>query len=223
MKRVLASFLALFGGAAAAQPEATVQTIDPKALRYTMPTVAADSIEFVMPTKDTFEGAPQFHEDEWAQLEFFPASRLGEVQRSLSEYKPFEESNRGKYGWERIYSRSVPRSVFIAGPNAAARIAAHLEATPGNSPILTTTSRPLGQVKGGFSIRLSPDTILYGLENNTGILILGALQEAGGDHAILTNVFSKLNLTEHLIMVDWRGQFILTSTQTNGQIEIWRP
>lgn len=58
-----------------------------------MPTVAADSIDYVLPTKESFQGAPQFHEDEWAQLEFFPKARLGEIQKMLKEYKSFEAKN----------------------------------------------------------------------------------------------------------------------------------
>lgn len=64
MKRILFIFLAVFGANAMTHAEPPIRTIDSKSIRFTMPTVAADDIQFVMPTKESFEGALQFHEGE---------------------------------------------------------------------------------------------------------------------------------------------------------------
>src|SRR5687768_11418566 len=154
MKRIFTALLTTMGLTAGAQSERPVQSIDPKSLRFSMPTVAADDLQFVVPNKATFEGAPQFHEDEWCQIEFFPKSRLGEIQKLLSEYKAFEEKHRTQYGWNEIYARKIARSTLLKtnpGPSTIARI---LGATSLPAPILTTSSRPLGQVKDGFTLAL---------------------------------------------------------------------
>ena len=79
MKKFIPALLASLGiGAATAAPE--VQRIDPRTIRFTMPTIAADELQFIVPTKETFEGAPQFHEDEWCQLEFFPEDRVADIK-----------------------------------------------------------------------------------------------------------------------------------------------
>ncbi|MCW0371157.1 hypothetical protein [Xanthomonas sacchari] len=93
MKKIITSTLTALGRASSAQAD-PVQTVDAKSIRFSMPTVAADQIDFVMPTKESFEGAPQFHEDEWRQLEFLPVARLQEIKRRLAEYKSFELGHR---------------------------------------------------------------------------------------------------------------------------------
>lgn len=42
---------------------------------FFMPTAAADDIQFAEPTEKPFQCAPQFHENEWYQLEFFRRGR----------------------------------------------------------------------------------------------------------------------------------------------------
>lgn len=84
MKKVFAALLAALGLSSGVQAEAPIQSIDPKSIRFTMPTVAADEIQFIVPTKDTFAGAPQFHEDEWSQVEFLSSNRLSETQKALN-------------------------------------------------------------------------------------------------------------------------------------------
>lgn len=223
MKKLLAPLMALFGAANAEQLKPNVEMIDINAILYTMPTVAADSIEFSVPTPESFVGAPQFHEDEWAQLEFFSESRLGEIQKALSEHKPFEKSHRGQYGWSKIYARHITRQPLFQSSQSLSHIASSFSAELGNSPILVTTSKPLGQVKNGFSFPIAPKVNLYGLSDSSGITVLGAILEPGADDHVLTEVFSKLNTEHNLILVDWRSQMILVAVEPSGQINVWRP
>lgn len=224
MRKLLASFLAVFrvsSVAGAKSPE--VVTVDPKALHYTMPTVAADSLGFAIPSEDTFAGAPQFHEDEWAQIEFFPRKRLEELQNRLVEYKRFEREHRSSAGWSSIYARSIERSAVVDGPSSVARLASTLGASMGNSPILHIASRPLGQVRGGFSIEVGPDVYVYGHEGEVGITTLAVILFAGADNQVLVSTFSRLGQSHGLILVDWRAQQILVSAAPDGRVEVWQP
>ena len=223
MKKLLAPLLAIFGVARAAQPPPKVEMVDTKAIRYTMPTVAADSLEFAVPTRESFEGAPQFHEDEWAQLEFFPKDRLEEIKKLLAEYKRFEQAHRGKYGWDQIYARRIARRPIIAGSDATDRLAATLNAIPTNAPILLTSSSALGQVKNGFTVPLTPKINLYGLKSESGITVLGVILDSGANDLTLTKVFAKLNAKYDLILVDWRRQMVLVGVHSNKDIDVWRP
>jgi hypothetical protein len=223
MKKILAPLLAIFGVSSTAQPQPKVAMVDAQSIRYTMPTVAADHLEFVIPTRESLEGAPQFHEDEWAQLEFFPKSRLDEIKHLLSEYKPFELSHRGQYGWDKIYARNISRKEVITGQDAVNRLASGFGVAPGNAPILTTSSRALGQIKNGFTVLLAPKVNLYGLKNESGITVLAAILDSGADDLVLTKAFAQLSATYGLVLVDWRRQMVLVGVQTNGDIDIWRP
>lgn len=222
MKKLLTSALAALGMASSSQA-APVETVDAKAIRFTMPTVAADQIEFVMPTKESFDRAPQFHEDEWRQLEFFPVARLAEIKQKLSEYKVFEQTHRTSHGWTEIYARRLGSSDVLLGKGAVAQIAQALSAKQINAPILTTTSRPLGQVKGGFTVSLKGGVFLYGLTSESGVGALAAMVERGGDDTQLTRAFSVLSKAHKLILVDWRAQMLLVSVAPSGELNVWRP
>jgi len=222
MKKIVSAALAAIGLGGNAQSAPPVVTIDPGTIRYTMPTVAADDIQFVMPTQQSFEGAPQFHEDEWRQLEFYPASRLSNLQARLREYKAFEQQHRTPNGWTKTYARRMDGPAILQSVSVAA-IAELLRAQVQPSPILTTTSRPLGQVKDGFTIRVADSVFLYGTASTAAITSLAALVEQGGDDQRLTEVFSRLHAQHQLVLIDWRKQLILSSVGSDGRISVWRP
>ncbi len=202
-------------------PKAEHKTVDVASIRYSMPTVAADALSFVMPTQATFDGAPQFHEDEWCQIEFLPADGLKGLQATLTAYKTFEQTHRMQYGWSKIFSRRLDRHVLIEGADAVCRLAGLFGTAPANAPILTTASRPLGQVDGGFAIRPSSDVLLYGLADERGITALGAMVH--GDDMQLSQTFSSLYSSFGLVLVDWRQQLALCSVGADGNFAIWRP
>jgi hypothetical protein len=220
MRRIIAAAFASIGLGATAQPILPSTAVDAKTVRFSMPTVAAEDIKFVVPTRETFEGAPQFHEDDWRQVEFFPSSRLAEIKTHLTEYKSFEAKHRTKYGWTEIYARNLPR-MPVLGSSGIADLAGLLSATKLPAPILTTASKPLGQVKDGFTLRLSSSVFLYGLSGGDGIMSLAALVD--GDDSSLTKAFLTLNRKYQLVLVDWRAQMLLVSTTSTGQVNIWRP
>jgi hypothetical protein len=222
MKKLFAPLLAVFGTSAATAPTPKVATIDSSVVLYSMPTVAADSLEYFVPTQESFKGAPQFHEDEWGQVEFFPKSRLAEIQGLLGKFKRFEQQHRRNSGWDEVFARRIERSTLVSGSDSVSRVASTLSATPGNSPILIAGSSPLGQVKSGFSIAVAPGVHLYGLKSGTTVTMLAALLSQADDMD-LVRVFTKLNATEDLVLVDWRSQFMLVSVDAGGRVEMWRP
>jgi len=197
------------------------KTMDTGSIRYSMPTIAADDIAFVVPTEATFQGAPQFHEDEWCQIEFLPAGALDELQTTLAAYKVFEQAHRLQHGWSEIFVRKLERTPLIEGTDAVRKLADLFGTMPVNSPILTTTSRPLGQVDGGFALMPSSDVLLYGLADERGILALGAMVD--GDDMQLSQVFLQLHSSFRLLLVDWRQQLALCSVGADGNFGVWRP
>ena len=222
MKKILSALFATIGLSSATHAEPAVQMMDAKSIGFTMPTVAADDIQFVMPTKESFEGAPQFHEDQWCQLEFFSQDRLAEIQEILFEYKTFEKKHRTKNGWNEIFARRLKREPVMSGINAT-NLAKSIQANLLPSPILTTTSSALGQVKDGFTVEVSNSVFLYGINSGQGINTLGAIVEKGGDNSQLAFTFIKMHKEYKLIMVDWRLQQLLMSVNDDGEINVWYP
>ncbi len=201
----------------AAQAAIKTEKADTKSIQYSMSTIAADSIEYVLLSKDSFQGAPQFHEDEWAQLEFFPKSYLSEIQKLLREFKSFEKENRTQYGWNKIYVRKISRTPILP-------VGASLNdfGTVIPAPILFASSKSLGQVKDGFSIKLGENAHLYGITSVRGTTVLAA-HLAGADDLLLTKAFTRINRKYSLILVDWRQQLVLVSVASTGEIDVWHP
>ena len=197
--------------------------IDPSKVLASMPTVSADEIQFELPTQKSFEGAPQFHEDEWCQIEFFHKDRLGEIQETLHEYKAFEEKHRTKNGWREIYARRIKREIMVFGDNAITDLASSVDGKILPSPILTITSSPLGQVKNGFSLDIATSVLLYGVNDIQGINTLGAKFNSDGDNSKLAFLFIEIYKKYGLIMVDWPAQQILWSVSDDENIRVWNP
>jgi hypothetical protein len=223
MKNYLSFVLTALGLASPSKGAAVETTVKIEAIRFSMSTVAADELELGLPTAESLEGAPHFHEDEWRQLEFLPFSRLDEVQQKLREYKNFEKIHRTACGWTKIYARRLESSDVMTGGDVVARIALATAAERLPAPILTVTSRPLGQVKGGFTLGLPNSLLLYGLCGETGVGVLAAIAPRGGDDRHVTNTFITLNRAYKLVLVDWRSQMVLVGVLPSGDINMWRP
>lgn len=222
LKNLLVAGLSAIGIGNAAAGAPSVSTLDPRKISFTLPTVAADDLQFEVPTQQSFEGAPQFHEDTWRQLEFYPDARLAELQGRLKEYKAFEQRNRIANGWKDIYARRIPAAPVL-GTAGTKDVAEFLRGKLQPAPILTTTSSPLGQVKGGFTVRINSTVFLYGVTSGAPVTVLGAVVEQGGDDQALTAAFTRLHRQYKVILVDWRSQMVLVDVDRTGGINIWRP
>ncbi len=197
-----------------------METINTDNILYSIPTISDDDITYVIPTHKSFTNAPQFHEDEWCQLQFFHISQLEDIKSVLGMYKKFELSHRTKYGWSDIYVRKLNIDNIHISIDELTQILS-TKTTP--SPILTTSSKPLGQVKDGFSLKTKNGVLLYGIESNGIINNLCSILESSTDNINLIKVFNKLNREKNLILVDWRQQFILVSVDSQDNINIWNP
>lgn len=195
--------------------------VDPRTIQFSMSTLANDAPPLDDSDVDTNNLA--IHEDEWRQTEFFPASRLSELQQKLSELKAFEAANRRTSGWARVYSRDLASVPVVEGDDALQSVAASVGAPLGAAPFFFTGANSIiGNLSGGFSLPLGPGAALYGTRNTTGIEILAAsLQNA--DDRLLTDAFLALSRSHRLLLVDWRLQMMLVGTLASGDIAVWQP
>jgi len=223
MKRLIAPLLALIGVAGAAQPQPKVQTIDPKTILFTTPTLSDDLAKLEPVARPPTEADFGFHEDEWSQVEFLPKAQLAVVQRLLREYKPFEQAHRVQPGWREVYVRKFQRVPVVSGSQPAEQLGRVLGVKVGAAPILFSSGTISGRVSNGFSFPLGGNVTLYGYTEGQTIPVLGAIVERNPDDAKLTQAFVKLSSSYGLILVDWRSQQVLMSVDKSGQIEVWRP
>jgi hypothetical protein len=223
MKKHFASLLALLGAARPAPRTPKVQSLDPRSIRFSMPTISIDLAELEKLSSQPSTTELILHEDEWCQIEFFPKSRLAEIQRVLSEYKPFEIAHREQYGWREIYVRRIERVAVIGGPEPLAQLESSLNIKAEPAPIFRTFNTILGRVRNGLTIPLGGNVHLYGYISGGTMPVLAAHVGKDPDDTKLTEAFTKLSADQGLILVDWRAQLILISVTNDGQIEVWRP
>ena len=208
------------------QPPIEIQQINPQEILFSIATIAEADFSLVIPTEEDFHLAPKFHEDEWLQLEFLPATSLPTIKNKLKEFKAFEQKNRTVAGWRDIYVRkSEPQTVLANSGNTSAidKLAKTVNGEVLPAPILTTTSEYLGQVASGFTIKVDDDVLLYGTYDESGIVSLAGLLTGDNGHQSLTQTFMTLSKTYGMVLVDWRGQQVLIETLEDGQIDAWNP
>jgi hypothetical protein len=223
MRTLLVSVLAFLGATSPAQAQQKPGNLDLSSVLYTTPTLSND-LAALEPVADHPKPSELiFHEDEWTQVEFLPKSQLGEVQRLLKEYKPFEQSNREAYGWRNVYVRRLQRLPIVAGGQPIRELERVLGSAAAPGPILTSAGTITGRVRNGFTLPLGGNVWLYGYQSEAGVPVLGAYVGERPDDLKLTQAFMKLNSSNDAILVDWRAQVVLISTTAAGQVERWRP
>lgn len=196
---------------------------DPDAILFSVPTLSKDLAPLDPVPSGYGVDSFIFHEDEWSQVEFLPATQLRRIQDIMSEYSVFEESNRLEAGWKKVYVRDFRRVPVISGDMALPWLQRQLAVAAHPAPLLFSTNRLLGSVRNGFSLPLGANVTLYGYHDEDGIPALGAYLGPGADNTRLLRAFSVLNAAIGLILVDWRSRFILVSSQPSGQVEAWHP
>lgn len=216
-------FLILFGMVAASQVGSQQpQMINPKDILFTVPTIS-DELAVIEHSSEVMpKDALVFHEDDWRQVEFVPATRLPEIKKMMSEYRAFEAQNRTGSGWRSVYVRQLKSQKVVEGKNGSARIAQLVNGKIGNSLFLASSSG-YGRVQHGFSIDLGGNINLYGTVEDAGVSNLGADVGRHPDDSKLTKAFSVLQKRLNVVLVDWKAQIVLVSTSTTGNIEVWRP
>lgn len=223
MKKLIASILAFAGVTGSAQPTQNPQSIDPRTILFSVPTLSDD-----IAALERMDRAPNgtdlaFHEDDWAQVEFLPKSLLPEIQRMLKEYTAFEQANRDKSGWRKVYVRKIQRKPVISGPLPIQQLETILGAKAVGALVLYSSATSGGRVKDGFTLPLGGNVTLYGYTSAEGIPVLGASVGQNPDDGKLSQAFIKLSSGSSLVLVDWRAQMVLVSASAAGQIDVWRP
>lgn len=224
MKKAFAGLLALFGLSSASPVQQAVEMVDPNTLLFSIPTISDDAAPVTAQAGSIEKDDLVFHEDDWRQIEFFPVSRLGEIQQTLSTLAVFEKEHRAGIGWNKIYVRKLDTKAVLPGPEALGTLVATLGISARAAPVLYYGQDAVtGRVTNGFSLPLGKSVALYGFTNSTGIPVLGASVQPGSDDQALSRAFAKLNVDHRLIMVDWRAHLLLVSVAEDGDFEIWRP
>ncbi|WP_242109350.1 hypothetical protein [Luteimonas aquatica] len=223
MKKILASLMGRKTKDAAAPEGQTPQSLDPSTLLFSMPTISND-----LAPVEPLQAPPQeadfvLHEDEWAQVEFFPGTKLADVQGMLVEYKAFEAEHRERHGWRNAYLRRIDRVPVLDGARALERLQRVLDATAGAAPILFSSGAGIGRVMDGFSLPLGGNVALYGYLAAEGIPVLAAALGENPDNGRLVDAFAKLHASDGLILVDWRQQLALTGLAQDGSLQAFRP
>ncbi|MEA5559509.1 hypothetical protein [Nodularia spumigena] len=227
----LASLLAAIGLAQPAAAAEKLQTVDPKSIMFTVPTISNDLAPLDPIATPPQASEPQMHEDDWCQVEFFRKSYLPELERILKEYKAFESSNRqmtkvqGKEYpvWRNTYVRTVAREPLVLGNEALSQLAKIVGAKPGPAAALFSSSSWSGRVKDGFTLVVGRSVELYGYSSSGDIPVLGASVGENPDDQALVKAFASLNASLGLVLVDWRSQFILVGVNSDGKVQAWRP
>lgn len=206
---------------------AAQQTVmmDPNKILFSISTLSDDAAP-IAPLKGKADAADvTFHEDDWRQIEFFPASREQEIRQALSALAAFEREQRSPGGgWKKPYVRKLPVQPVVAGTAALATLAKDLGVAAKPGPIVNQgPNRILGRVAHGFSLPVGRGVALYGFSDANGVPVLGARVEDGAEDDALTNAFVKLNTKHHLILVDWRAHLLLSGVAKDGSFITWRP
>ena len=150
---------------------------------------------------------------DWRQIEFYPADRRPELEKTLGELK----TSQG------VYLRRVPTRVTIGGRTALAELDKTLETRSAAAPFLGQgKGKVSGQVHGGFTVPLD-GLLLYGLTDYNGVSVLGAVIQDDDGHAALAETFGRLNKAYGLIAVDWRALALMTAVKEDGSLDVWRP
>jgi hypothetical protein len=223
MKKALTGLLAMLGLANAPADQQKVQMVDPNTIMASISTISDDAAP-VEPAGKIEPGDLVFHEDDWRQIEFFPASREAEIRKTLAELAMFEKAHRKGAVWDKIYLRKLDVAPVLPGPLARDTLLADLGQSARPAPVLFYGDNVIvGRVAHGFSVPVGKSVALYGFQDSTGIPVLGASVQPGSDDLALTRVFAKLNASHHLIMVDWRQHLLLLGVAPGGNFEAWRP
>lgn len=222
MRKRLVALLAAVGLAGAVKTESATQTMDPKEILFSIPTIAKD-----LPRLDPLSEPPAadvlvLHEDDWTQTEFLPKAMLPEIRRMLSELKTFEAQNREGSGWRNLYVREFSRESLMTGAAALEHLQTVIGVRAGPAPLLTSVDG-VTRVRNGFTIEIGRNVHLYGYADENGIPVIAASLGPDPDDRKLTEAFTKLSASDGLVLVDWRQQMLLLATDDNGKIAVWRP
>lgn len=191
-----------------------VQRVDPRDLRFSLPTIADGLPELAEPAGD---GGLRMRADDWCQIEFVPQAALAEVRRELAEIRAVYAEHPPGSGFTRLHARTLAQPLIGSGVTVADL-----------RPVGTRHRVPLGvdgldsvcrEVAGGFVFE-AQTAQLYGVSVDERVATLAwhaprpplacvagcpAPVDLGADLAALTALCDR----HALLLVDWCAAAIL--------------
>jgi hypothetical protein len=191
-------------------PSTNVQTLDPKTILFSLPTLC-DGLPPVGPPVETVPaGAVTLNEDDWRQIELVAARDREAVGRELAELSAFKVANRVGAGWKNVYVRSSRPDAIRASAVPLARVQALAGPRAHRSRLfLGPTGGTASEVQGGFAIDLGKGVTLYGHAADGKVISLNLQLTGDAAGGPIPPAVSAIARAFNLFVVDWyRGQIL---------------
>lgn len=183
--------------------EVQVQTVDPRTLLYSLPTLVGALPAIAEGSTKQGRRVLELHEDDWRQTEFVAHALQASIEEELEAIARIHTEHRKGAGFDALHLRQR-----IPSPLEDVRLTlAELRATLGEAAAWAeglSFRGVAGLIEGGFSVQPSSAFALYGTERGGDITALGlsrtgASADVEGDARML----SALATRYQLCLVDW--------------------
>ena len=191
-------------------PTANITSIDPKSILFSLPTLC-DQLPPLLPGVPQLPpGAYRLHEDDWRQVEFVSAPDRAIAEKELGELRNFKMANQVGQAWKAVYVRKSRSGAILSSRVPFARVVEIVNSQPVGPLFLDTMGAP-AQVQGGFVLRLSPDAVLYGFQQDGVVVSLNL--DGCGNGPYPKAPLSQLCREFKLVLVDWYHTTIFESSE----------
>ncbi len=168
-------------------------TVDPKKVRYSLPTIE-DVLPERGPAPDGGDAELSITPDDYRQVELVPLSEIAAIEAEFTDVRRVLKEHREGASFDEIHVRKR-----VAEPLVGHHITrAEVEAAMGAKGRSLGLRGQRGAVKGGFAIPYA-DGMVYGVERDGALTALGL-------HGIYTDAAGALHPVAHkygLALVDW--------------------
>jgi len=212
---LLSGLLGLFGcgdskttNKTAKNDTAKVQTINPKDILFTTPTIDNALPQF----KEKTDTCAFFHEDEWRQIEFVSKNQKASIDIEIAKIKDIVD-NQSLKGESYMGYKNIAVRELITEPLSIdfSLLKSYLTGKPIKMQGLGLDNNP-GQVKGGFFFNIN-GVNYYGVsENNIVKTFCIYSADSKQDLKASTESLAKFLATEKLYLIDWRAMHVFDET-----------
>ena len=204
---------------AIAKDSGRLQTIDPKDVLMTVPTIENAFPDF---EKNSDTNNLNILEDDWRQLEFISKDqkRLIDEEIDSISYIFDHELHQGKdyYAFKRLYVRNlIPAPINLPSAHFLAALG------NGNEKLTGVSVRNYnGQIKNGFSITLG-GVYYYGRLDDGNNIVTLCIYAAESDEDLQNSIerLSKFLGTKNLYLVDWEHRTVLDEKNTQQLVALF--
>lgn len=174
------------------------------------------------------EGDYLLHEDDWRQVEFVPDRDREYFVVQVDKVHQFKADNWDGFCWKNLFVRpDNPTELALLGiklndlaralPGASIRNVGVYSSFADPSPVSSSRC-----VLDGFSIRLTPKTVIYG-HHTTGVVTTLAIDaEVENESEVIAVASALTSIGQHypLLLVDWNIDRIITLTEST-EVDKW--